>query len=147
MKKIILMMAIAILIAGTASAQGWGRGWGPWSTPAETVSLSGTLQVQNGQIVFNSGTTVYFVPEIVRLVGFVEGVREGAQVSVEGMSYGNILHLTRLNVGGRSYDFPAAGFAQNNAPGIAPGAWCCLGYGGAWGGPGRHHNFRGRGRW
>ena len=122
MRKIILTLAIAFLLIGTVSAQNWGN-WGNWNTPPETVNLEGTLQFQNGQIVLSSGENVYYIPRIRQLVGFVDGLREGARISVDAYVFGNFLHITKLTLGNRSYDFPAPAFTQGNrmAPGMNPG--------------------------
>ena len=149
MKKFVFLAVIAILAVGTASAQGWG--WAP-PTPPETVRVQGTLQLQNGQIVLVSGTNVYFVPVLVRYIGFIDGLREGAQVTAEGFAFNNVLQLSRFTVGGRDYDL---GFDANTGW----GGWCGMGgrWGGAaWGAPsapggwGGHHWGGGwgrRGRW
>ena len=116
MKRFLLVAVIILMVLGTASAQGWGN----FQAPAQPIAVEGTLQLQNGQIAINSGTAVYFVPSISRLIGFIDGLREGARVSVEGYVYGNTIHTTKLTIAGRSYDFPdpvtGQGFT-NNAPG------------------------------
>ena len=101
MKKAFFVLAIAVLAVGMVSAQNWGNPWGV----AQTVTVEGTLGLQNGNIVLTSGDTVYFVPMLSRYVGFVEGLREGARVSVQGYagSY-NMLMPVSFTVGGKSYD-------------------------------------------
>ena len=119
MKKIFITAAVVLLLAGNAFTQAWGpQGRGTWPPPAETVSVEGTLQLHNGHIALNSGTTVYYVPRVGRLTGFVDGIREGARVSVEGYAQGNFLHVTKLTIAGRVYDFPALG----TGPGFPDGA-------------------------
>jgi hypothetical protein len=71
-----------------------------------TVSVTGTLQLQNGYIALVSGDTAYFVPMLMNLAGFIEGLKEGREVSVEGFEYRNFIHLTKLTVDGKSYDCP-----------------------------------------
>ena len=102
MKKTILIAIITLLALGTTYAQSRGN----WPSPAQEITVEGTLQFQNGQIVLDSGTSVYFVPAISRFVGFIDGLREGARVSVEGYNYGNSIHATKLTIAGRVYDFP-----------------------------------------
>ena len=123
MKKLVILAAIALLAIGTVSAQGWG-----WAPP-ETVRVQGTLQLLNGQIVLSSGgTTVYYVPVLIQYVGFIDGLREGAQVTVEGYTYGNLLQPTKFNVGGRDYDLTA------NTQGWGGGYGYCPMWGGGRGG-------------
>ena len=127
MKKLVFLVVIALLVIGTASAQGWG--WVP-PAPPETVRVDGTLQLQNGHIVLSTGTVVYFVPGLMRYIGFIDGLREGARISAEGFASGNFLQPTKLTIGGREYDFAA------NTPGWGP-----------MGGPMMGHHMRGHRRW
>ena len=142
MKKFVLLTVIALLAVGAVSAQGW-----PWASPPAppvTVRVEGTLQLQNGHIVLSTGTAVYFVPGLMRYIGFIDGLREGATISAEGFASGNFLQPSKLTIGGREYDFAA------NTPGWGtvggPAGWCPMG------GPMRGHHMgsrgqRGRGRW
>ena len=134
MKKIGLALAIALLAIGTVSAQGWGN-WGGASQT--TVTVEGTLQLQNGQIAVSSGNATFFVPMLGRYVGFVEGLREGARVSVVGYASGNFLQPVQFTIDGRTYDLLPAGPAYG-------------GFGHCWdgfGGPMRGRGGFGRGRW
>jgi len=136
MKKIIFAILIMLALKGTV----WSQGWGWNQVPASTVRLEGSLQLQNGQIALNTGTAVYFVPELRQLVGFVDGLVENARVTVDAYVMGNSLRLTQLTVAGRSYDFAAQNVPQvnpgfNNVPmgrNVSRGhhrglhnAWCC----------------------
>ena len=136
MKKIIFAILIMLALTGTA----WSQAWGWNQAPLNTMRLEGTLQLQNGQIALNTGSAVYFVPELRQLIGFVDGLVENARVTVDAYVMGNTLRLTQLTVAGRSYDFAAQNFAQanpgfNNVPmgrnanrGHHRGfhnAWCC----------------------
>ena len=97
-------MVIACLAVSAASAQGWGGGWG---APSQTISVSGTLQLQNGVIAVTSGNNAYYVPALTRYIGFIEGLREGAQISMEGYASGNYIQPTRVTISGKTYDFTA----------------------------------------
>ncbi|MCL2006931.1 MAG: hypothetical protein FWG77_02480 [Treponema sp.] len=116
MRKLIFFTLIALLAVGTISAQGWGN-----FGPTETTRVEGTLQLQQGQIAISTGTTSFFIPMLNRYIGFVDGLREGARVTVTGYTYGNVIHLTHFSVGGREYDLSTD---WGNSP--------------AWGGRGRH---------
>ena len=143
MKKLVFLAVIALLTIGTASAQGWGP-------PPETVRVEGTLQLQNGQIVLATGTTAFFVPGLPRLVGFIEGLREGTRITVEGYASGNILRPTKFIVAGREYDLfgdaPEWGPGWGGGPGWGRGA--CWGHGPRsghhWAPPGGFGGRRGR---
>ena len=77
----------------------------------ETVTLSGVMTVANGMPALESGNDTYLVGGISRLIGFVDGLKEGAQVTVEGsvmtipgrnsLKY---LRASKLTLGGKSYD-------------------------------------------
>jgi hypothetical protein len=108
-----LVVALALSIAGGAMAQA-----APWSAPAygqpqgKTVTVEGKLALINGIIGVKSGNKTYYTPMIGRLSGFVEGIKEGATVKIEGYEYPiaaapeySRLMVTKLTVGGKSYDF------------------------------------------
>jgi hypothetical protein len=98
-KKIVLAMAIALAAAGIVSAQSL-----PWGV-AQSQSVQGTLGLQNGVIVLSSGNAVYYVPHLSRYVGFIDGLKEGAQVKIDGYSMGNgYLMPSKITVGGKDYD-------------------------------------------
>ena len=136
MKKVLCVLALAVLVIGAVSAQGWGA-------PAESVRVEGTLQLRNGQIALVAGNAVYFVPVLARYIGFIDGLREGAQVTVEGFVFNNILQPATLSIGGREFDFTAQ--AQGGAYGhcgFGPAGGCPRGgYGGG------YHRGAGRRRW
>ena len=104
MKKLGFLIAIVCLAAGMASAQNWGNGWG---TPTQIVSVTGTLQLQNGVIAVVSGNMAYYVPALTQYIGFIEGLREGAQISIDGYASGNYVQPTKVTISGKSYDFSA----------------------------------------
>ena len=82
----------------------------------ETVTLSGTMVVANGMPALKSGEDTYLLGGIGGLVGFVDGLKEGAQVTVEGTviegetvtfsgrTSNKILQASKLTLNGKSYD-------------------------------------------
>jgi hypothetical protein len=123
MKKLGLIPFIALLAIGTASAQ-----WG--GTAPQAVTISGTLQLQNGHIVVVSGSNTYFVPSLMRYTGFIEGLKEGAQISIEGHAWENYVRPAKVIISGRTYDF------TTNVPEGTPFRGQGM----------RHHNY-GRNHW
>ncbi|MDR0409775.1 MAG: hypothetical protein LBH18_05200 [Spirochaetaceae bacterium] len=116
MKKIVLAMAVAFAAAGLAAAQGWNT--------AQTVSVQGTLSLQNGVIALSSGGTIYYVPELSRYVGFIEALKEGAQVKVEGwQTGGGYIAPSKLSVGGKDYDFSPAFYGGGRRGGHGGGCY------------------------
>ena len=127
MKKIMLAMVIALAAVGIVSAQGFGWGNG------QTVSVQGTLGLQNGVIALTSGDTVYYVPHLSRYVGFIDGLKEGAQMKVDGYQMGRgYIMPVKITVNGKDYDF-STGYGMT-------GGYCG-------GGMGHHGRGRGWGHW
>ena len=132
MKKLVLVIAIACLVIGAAFAQNWGNA-------SQIISVSGTLQLQSGVIAVASGNNTYLVPSLTQYIGFIEGLREGAQISIDGFASGNYIQPTKVTINGKVYDFPA------NAPqGMVYGGWGCNNAGNGRGGWGRQINNWGR---
>ncbi|TXT43212.1 MAG: hypothetical protein FD137_1919 [Spirochaetes bacterium] len=107
MKKTLIVIAIAFVVIGVASAQPWSQS--PWNTqpgrgnapfhgrgyhqaPAaplsalEKVTLEGKLELVSGRVAIKKEANTYFVMIPNRLYGFVDGLKEGASVKVEGLS-------------------------------------------------------------
>jgi len=120
MKKIVIILAVAFLAVGTLSAQVRGGGVGS----PESVKIEGTLQLHNGQFAVASGNNIYYVPRIGRYVGFIDSLKEGANVSFEGYVFGNFLQPVKMTISGKTYDLVADRAA---------------------GGPGRNNDFNNRG--
>ena len=125
MKRKILFVLLVIGIAAIASAQGQGQGQEPGRNqrslpPAEAVTVSGSLIVANGMPAIKSGDVTYFVSGISRLAGFVDGLKEGALVTIEGMALTNpkdntfkFLRSSKLTLNGKTYELaPPAGQRQ-----------------------------------
>jgi len=136
MKKIVIIFSIAFLAIGTLSAQNLGRRNIP-----ESVKIEGTLQLHNGQFAVASENNIYYVPRIGRYVGFIDGLKEGSNVSFEGYVAGNFLLPVKMTISGKSYDLAGAfgGGRKNDSNnrndrgfnGFGPGPGCCgPGFGG-----------------
>ncbi|MDR2515905.1 MAG: hypothetical protein LBC88_00825 [Spirochaetaceae bacterium] len=97
-RKIILVLAVCVAAAGSAAAQ----------TTTATETLRGNLALIDGQIAIQSGETAYYLPGLGRLVGFVDGFKEGAAVTVEGYSY----DASQWEWGRGWYSAPASGTAN-----------------------------------
>jgi len=129
MKKLVLLTVIAFLAIGAASAQGWGRGGGWGMVPQiqpQAISVTGTLQLRNGVIAVVSDNNTYYVPVLTQYVGFIEGLREGAQISMDGYMSGNYFQPNKVTINGRNYDFTVNSPQNVNYP---QNYSCCGGYG------------------
>jgi hypothetical protein len=137
MKKIILALIIAILVIGTISAQP--RGGAPQPTQPQTTTIEGTLQLRNGRIAVSTTDSIVFVPGLIRYAGFIEGIKDGARISVTGFAFGDILRPVQFTVDGKTHELAANHFGRGSpgrgfGPGPGPshrghGGWqCCHGF-------------------
>jgi hypothetical protein len=101
-----MMFLIALLAVGTIYAQ---NGLGV----SQSVSVKGTLQLRNGMIAVVDGNTSYFIPRLERYIGFIDGLKEGAKVSVEGYASRNYLQPSKITINGKSYDFQSPDYGNN----------------------------------
>ena len=112
MKRTVFIVLLVFGLMIPAFAQGWGRGWGqPIIPQSEAVTVSGNLIVSHGLPALRSGDVTYLAGGISRLVGFVDGLKEGAHVTIIGYTISNpqdemlkILRPTKLTMDGRTYD-------------------------------------------
>jgi hypothetical protein len=118
--QVLVLALTGLLCAGSLWAQdkahGWGRMPGGHGRPAaaETVTINGNLQFIEGRIaVVADGKTYYTNGPFQRLIGFVDGLKEGAAVRLEGPATAvplnpgaRFLWVTKLTFNGKVYDFP-----------------------------------------
>jgi len=102
MKKVVLMCLFVAVIGGSIFAQ----------SNSPTTNVRGTLGLSGGRISIVSGNITYYVSGLSRFVGFIDGLKEGAQVSldgyataptVEGQNYRSFYPVT-LTLNGKSYE-------------------------------------------
>ena len=91
---------------------------------AESVNISGNLTIARGMIAVNSNDVTYIAGGLQRFVGFIDGLREGATVTLEGNAYPvpqndavKFLAVQKMTLNGRDYDLarPQPNF-QNERP-------------------------------
>jgi hypothetical protein len=123
MKRILIIVAAGLVAAGSLSAQAMmGRGYAPNAAPqaqvpaAEVVKVEGKLSLVNGMFAVVAKDKTYYVGGLQRLFGFVDGLKDGATVKLEGSAYAVPLapeyqHLmaTKLTFNGKDYDLSAMG--------------------------------------
>jgi len=106
MKKFMFLCLISSLLCGSIFAQ---------STPPATVpttTIKGTLGLSNGMISVVSGNITYYVRGLARFIGFIDGLKEGAQVSLEGYAAAprtegqknSLFHPITLTLNGKNYE-------------------------------------------
>ena len=86
MKKAMLTGLIVLLSVGSLFAQGRGpgSGMGLGREEGEAIEVEGTLAVVNGMIALKTKDASYYVRGFQHLIGFVDGLKEGAKVKVSG---------------------------------------------------------------
>ena len=125
MKRGALLILCIFGLTAMSWAQGWGRGWNApeqrWGAAVETVTVSGNLTLAHGMPAIVSDGDTFLLARVGRLAGFVDGLTEGAQVTVEGAAMAcqindnlRILHPASLTLGGRTYDLTRPAMAFGN---------------------------------
>ena len=106
---IILVLSAAGLFAQAGS--GWTRGTRTPPEPPTAVTVSGNLAVIDARIGLKSGDNTYYVMGIDRLIGFVDGLKEGAPVTLEGYEFPlpaapeyRYLRVLKLSFNGKDYE-------------------------------------------
>jgi hypothetical protein len=105
---LILMLPATVLFAQTGDTRFERRRALPAEPPA-TVTVNGNLALINAGIGLTSGNITYYVIGIDRLIGFVDGLKEGAQVTLEGYEFPaaqeyRYLRVFKLTFNGKDYE-------------------------------------------
>ncbi|GMO26370.1 MAG: hypothetical protein LBG79_09180 [Spirochaetaceae bacterium] len=144
MKKAVFAFCFACAAAALMPAQGgawsnggrhidgcgtWGRGGGRHIEPrgvrakAEEVSLTGNLSLAQGQIAIKDGETTYFIAGLHRFIGFIDGLKEGAKVTVTGNAWQlqqesafKMLRPVKISIGGKEYELAPANNSEKDGP-------------------------------
>ena len=134
MKRTILFFTLVFCATALVMAHGNNR-WGPGHSPGgprphawvqnsprnqtprpapESATVTGNLTIAQGMIAVVSGDTTWLVRGLNRYVGFIDGLKEGAQVTLEGYATPagsrdkdkNIksLHVQKMTLNGKDYE-------------------------------------------
>jgi len=134
LKRKTLLILFIVGFTAMTWAQERERGRAPnrrQAPPTEAVTISGTLAIAHGMPAIKSGDSIYLVGRLSRLTGFIDDLREGAQVTVEGSAVTSrrdsnlrLLNPSRLTLGGRSHDLssPARAFGFDRQFGAPQGS-------------------------
>lgn len=119
MKRIAIVCIVAVTAIGAVSAQAFaGR---PMAAPAmaataEAVTIEGKLSLVQGRPAVVVKDKTYFVRIPQYLYGFIDGLKEGAQVKLEGYEAeipfapsSFFFAVEKLTIGGKSYDLSQVG--------------------------------------
>jgi len=107
-RKLVICILVSVLFAGTVFAQNNDnrlnrKGMKPEVTQ---VSVEGILQLEKGIVAVASGDKVYIVPMLNRYIGFIDGLKEGTKVSVEGAQFNGFIRPVKVTINEKTYDFP-----------------------------------------
>jgi len=122
LKRKILFFILAAVITASAFAQGTGKINRPVT---DKITVSGNLIVARGSPALVSGDVTYLIGGLRRLFGFVDGLKEGAEVSIEGVAMSSqkedktkLLIPSKLTLGGKTYEMaPMPEKFRNKNPG------------------------------
>jgi hypothetical protein len=129
MKRIILFCTLAVCAIALVSAQGnnrrkedafrgrpnfpaWGRDYSRGGLPSpENVNVSGNLTIAQGMIAVTSNDITYLARGLNRYTGFIDGLKEGAAVTLEGYALSSpqsntvkMLYVEKMTLNGKDYD-------------------------------------------
>jgi hypothetical protein len=107
MKKIVLFVLLTAAAGGILLAQ--------TNTPAP-AAIKGTLGLSSGRIAVKSGGLTYYVRGLERFIGFIDGLKDGAQVSLEGYASApsveghteRLFYPVKLTLNGKDYEVGSA---------------------------------------
>jgi hypothetical protein len=113
MKKIAFLVLLMAIVCGLTFAQ----------TAPVTTTVNGTLGLSGGRIILKSADTSYYVRRLERFIGFIDGLKEGAQVAIEGYvsppslegATERLLFPVTLTIDGKAYEVGPA-FAETGGP-------------------------------
>jgi hypothetical protein len=95
------------------------------SQMAEDVKVSGNLAIQRGMIAVESDGITYLTGGLNRFVGFIDGLKEGARVTLEGWALPvpqdektKFVRVQKLTLDGKEYDLgmPRHNFQNERSP-------------------------------
>ncbi|MDR2716580.1 MAG: hypothetical protein LBB89_00745 [Treponema sp.] len=129
MKRIILFCMLAMCAIALVSADGnnrrkqdsfrgrpnspsWNRDSPRGVSPSpESVSVSGNLTIAQGMIAVTSNDITYLARGLNRYTGFIDGLKEGAAVTLEGYALSSpqndkvkLLYVQKMTLNGKDYD-------------------------------------------
>jgi len=119
MKRITLLVLLAVCAFAAAHSQNTTRqapsnrqkvNQTPSSTP-EKITVRGNLAVTQDMIAVISGNTTFLVPELKKYSGFIDDLKDGAPVTIEGSALNNpddskvkTIIPDKMTLAGKEYD-------------------------------------------
>jgi hypothetical protein len=132
MKRLVLViLGLAVLGSSLAAQDRDSRRHNRFQGPgpernfaAEQLTLTGTLGLRRGVIVLESEDRVWYTPGLRPYAGFIEGLKAGAVVTLEGWGWTNprpgetngFLRVSKLTLDGKDYDLEGPALAWDAVP-------------------------------
>ena len=93
----------------------------------ETANVSGNLTIAQGMIAVKSGDVTYIAGGLQRFVGFIDGLKEGATVTLEGNVFPaprneavKFLQVQKMTLNGKDYDLGRPQMGPQMTPRMSP---------------------------
>jgi len=110
MKRVVIFLLAGILVTGAIFAQE--KAERPErSREVKTVTIDGILKLEKGMVAVDSGESVFVIPVLNRYINFINDLKEGAKISVEGNAIRNLIMPKKVTIEGKSYDI-ASGIGE-----------------------------------
>jgi len=128
MKRIVMITLLALSVSALIFAQGTDRrgdgrrgdGRLPQQISMEKTTVTGNLTIVRGMIAVKNSDMSYIIPGLFRFVGFIETLKDGVQVTIEGNAVNRnteaktaVLMPLKLTISGKEYDVGTP-FEQGN---------------------------------
>jgi hypothetical protein len=112
MKRNVLCVLLALGAVTLVTAQGRDRrGMGAQPVATEKITVTGNLTIAQGMLAVKNNEISYRVNGLQRFVGFIDSLKEGAQVTLEGYVIANpndaktkFLRTSKLTINGKDYE-------------------------------------------
>ncbi|GHU02647.1 hypothetical protein FACS1894147_04990 [Spirochaetia bacterium] len=109
---VLLGLGAAVMVPAQGRDRKSGRNYYPPVTAStEVVTLSGNLTIVQGSLALKSGGVNYLTPGLMRYVGFIDNLKDGAAATIEGVVVTDplnadvkALYVNKLTIGGKDYD-------------------------------------------
>ncbi|MCL2209428.1 MAG: hypothetical protein FWC19_04550 [Treponema sp.] len=101
MKRLVIFLLACILTTGAIFAQD--KAERP-ERQREVVTIDGIVKLEKGMVAVESGDSVFVVPVLNRYINFINGLKEGAKISVEGNAFKNFIMPKKVTIEGKTYD-------------------------------------------
>jgi hypothetical protein len=90
---------------------------------SEKVTVTGNLTIAQGRMAVKNNDTTYIVAGLQRFVGFIDSLKDGARVTLEGaaITYPNdattkFLRTEKLSINGKDYEVASPTVAKASGP-------------------------------